>query len=99
MAGFEVTKGLIDQKAGEAVVRLRDAFDLIEILSVFLSNVPSSGGDGLETIYGFSPDDAYLLRLTFEKLNALRLAAYAHGGPNNDEPSAFDYGNKFTGLS
>lgn len=94
MAGFEVSRELIDMKAGEAVVRIREAFKEAEIVNGYLQQYPSNapGGDKLtlsreEGGYGYTPDEAYLLRVVFEGFHTL-----------NVEP-ILEQGKKLTGLS
>ena len=69
MAGFQVGKDLLDQKAGEAVLALRSAFARAETVAAWLADTPvTSEGDPLITEFGYSADEAYLLRSTFQEL-------------------------------
>lgn len=90
MAGFDVSRGLLDQRSAEAVLAVRGAFDIVEAITAFLATVPADapGGDKLtrpqvppvdengqptaEPGFGYTADEAYLIRVTFEALHAAR---------------------------
>lgn len=88
MAGIEVTKSVIDTRVAEAVLALRLAFDKIENVAKFLANNPNGETDPLISVYGYSADDAYLIRLVFESFESTRV--------NN--ATMFDTSRKLTGL-
>lgn len=84
MAGIEVNRQMLDQKAATTVIALREAFRNAENIFHFLGTVPANapGGDPLtkpqtdpETglfvpnSFGYSEDEAYLLRFVFESLH------------------------------
>lgn len=75
MAGFAVTRDQLDPAAAEAVLAVRTAFDRVEVVANWLGDSSSASGDILEVEFGYSREEAYLLRLVFEQLNAARLAA------------------------
>lgn len=90
--GYEVNKGILDQKAGEAVLSLRAALDQIENVAGWLNNNPNEGAtpetDPLVTDFGYTTDEAYVLRIFFETVSQLRIA----------NASVIEIGRKMTGL-
>ena len=71
-AGYEVSKSLIDMKTGDSVLALRQSFEKIETVAKWLTTqVDTENGDPLLGM-GYSADEAYLIRNTFEQLEALR---------------------------
>lgn len=86
--GYDVNKGTIDQKVGQTVLQVRSAFSMVETFAKWLQNHPKGDTDPLETIYGYTSDEAYALRFYFESLDTFRL--------NNQ--NVFDTGRKMTGL-
>jgi len=87
--GFEVSKGLIDMRSGEAGRALLRAFELARTLKVWLDDHPGYDAvSALVTEYGYTEDEAYLLHSVFTEMDALRTA---HDG-------AFANLRKLTGL-
>jgi hypothetical protein len=87
--GYDVTKSVLDTKCADAVLRLRSAFDRIENIAKWLANNPSDGTtDPLVSEYGYSADEAYVIRVYFETFDNVRAA----------NASTFDIGSKMTGL-
>jgi hypothetical protein len=87
--GYDVNKGTLDMKAAQTVLQLRQAFDGVEAISAWLSNHPSDGtNDPLVADFGYSADEAYVLRNYFETFNGVRIA----------NANTFDVGRKMTGL-
>lgn len=75
MAGIPVTRDTIDVRAGEAIMTLRKAFCQIRTIALFLANHPGAGEtDPLVVDYGYTQDEAYLLRLVFEHFDSTRVA-------------------------
>jgi hypothetical protein len=74
--GNTVNKSILDIKAGQAVVALRFAFDLCETVDKFLVNTPmnSDNTDPLVTVFGYTADEAYALRLVFQTIEGVRTA-------------------------
>lgn len=89
MLGQEVQTHTINYKSSETVLDLRRAFDKVEILAKWLANQQVvAGNDPLVTVFNYTADEAYLLRTTFEQLEALRLGNL----------SLFETARKLTGL-
>jgi hypothetical protein len=89
MLGYYVDKGTIDQKSGQAVLTLRQGFDQVQNVTKFLANHPKVNNvDPLVSEFGYTADEAYVLRLFFETMDQLRTANAA----------TFDIGRKITGL-
>lgn len=90
--GFDVTKQTLDAKTAQAALRLRESFDQIETIAKWLANHPNPGPDNtndpLVTDFGYSTDEAYVLRNYFETFDGVRTANQA----------TFDVGRKLTGL-
>jgi hypothetical protein len=93
MAGLKVSRALLDQKSSDAILAIRDAFRKVETLSEYLSTVPSDAPEGdllVKTMeeggFGYTADEAYLIRYVFQMLNDL-----------NVQP-ALESGRKLTGL-
>lgn len=89
MAGIGVNRTSIDARTSEAIITLRSAFEKIQNVTKFLSNIPVVGGvDPLVDVYGYTTDEAYAIRVAFEGFDAGRIGlAYS-----------FDVGSKLTGL-
>jgi hypothetical protein len=86
--GFDVSKATLDQKAAQAVIAVRSAFDKVENVAKWLANHPSDGTDPLVELFGYTVDEAYVLRVFFETLDSVRVV----------NSSTFDLGRKLTGL-
>jgi 4-hydroxy-3-methylbut-2-en-1-yl diphosphate synthase IspG/GcpE len=87
--GLEVTKQVLDVKAAQAVLKLRAAFEDTEDIAKWLSNHPVvEGVDPLISDFGYTTDEAYILRFYFESFDAIRI--------NNG--NVIDVGRKITGL-
>lgn len=89
MAGNEVNRSVIDIRTGEAVLSLRAAFDRVENVAKFLANNPSDGAnDPLITTFGYTADEAYVIRLVFQSFESIRIS----------NANTFDIARKLTGL-
>lgn len=90
MAGMDVNRNLLDMRAAEAVLLLRNALAKVESVAKWLSNNPVEAGVDPLTIgdFNYTPDEAYLLRFVFESLEGLRVS--------NDNLS--EVSRKLTGL-
>ena len=89
MAGSKVTRKIMDDKSSEAILTLRIGFDRTENVAKWLANNPDAGqGDPLVTDLEYTVDEAYLIRLVFQNLEALRTANEAN----------FELARKLTGL-
>lgn len=87
--GMEVTKGILDMKSAEAVLQMRSALNRTESIAKWLAaHSASEDGDPLVTEFGYSSDEAYILRSYFENVDAIRT--------NNTNLIALGY--KMTGL-
>jgi hypothetical protein len=88
--GLEVNKQVLDMKAAQAVIRLREAFEDVEAIAAWLAN--HAVIDGVDPLtsepFGYDADEAYALRFYFETFNAIK----------NANTNAFDAGRKMTGL-
>lgn len=88
--GFSVTKDTLDNKAAQAVVAMRSALEKVEAIQAWLANHPVV--DNVDPItqepFGYSPDEAYALRLYFGTVDGIRT--------NNATVS--EIGRKMTGL-
>jgi len=88
-AGIQVSKGSLDSRASDAILTLRNGFNKVESISVWLSNNPKSGDvDPLVSEFGYTTDEAYLIRILFEGLQTLK----------NSNSQLFQLGRKLTGL-
>ena len=94
MIGYKVNKELLDVRSAEAVIAVRDAFEKVERVKNYLANLPQDE-DGVDPLvrpvtengkFGYSADEAYLLRVVFDELSAL-----------NIDPT-LEKGQKLTGL-
>lgn len=75
MAGIEVNRNVIDVRTGEAIMSLRTAFRQVRNITAFLANNPGAGEtDPLVVEYGYTTDEAYLIRLVFEHFDGVRNA-------------------------
>lgn len=76
MAGSPVDRNLLDAKASEAIVTLRQALRKVETIQAYLVNHPvpdnGAGVDPLMGDFGYDADEAYLLRLVFGDLDYMR---------------------------
>lgn len=88
MAGIAVTRAVMDVRLGESALSLRDAFSKVDNIYYWLQNNPNGGTDPLVTEFGYTADEAYLVRVTFEGLKNLKT--------NND--SLLGNLRKLTGL-
>lgn len=89
MLGYDVNKYVIDSKSADAALSLRSTFAKVENLANWLANHPVVDNvDPLVELFGYNPDEAYLLRVTFEQFDMIRI--------NN--PTLFYNARKFTGL-
>jgi hypothetical protein len=88
--GYNVDKGTLDMKAASTVLQLRQAFDNVEAIAAWLGNHPSNGGNDPLTGegFGYSADEAYVLRSFFETMEGVRTSNAA----------VFETGRKMTGL-
>ncbi|ATN93666.1 hypothetical protein SEA_SCAP1_17 [Streptomyces phage Scap1] len=87
--GLEVTKQVLDMKAAQAVLELRSALDKTEAITAWLANQPVVDGvDPLIAEFGYNADEAYVLRMYFEGVDAIRVA----------NPQLIATGRKMTGL-
>ena len=87
--GFDVTKEMLNAKVAQAALQLRNAFENIETVKLWLDNHPGGGTDPLtQEPYNFSEDEAYAMRLYFQNWNQVRA----------DNAANFDLGRKMTGL-
>jgi hypothetical protein len=87
--GYNVDKGTLDMKAASTVLQLRQAFDNVEAIAAWLANHPDGGSnDPLLNDFGYSADEAYVLRNFFETMENVRTA----------NASTFETGRKMTGL-
>jgi len=90
MLGNEVSVYTLNNTVASAAINLREAFDKIETIAKWLENHPNDGGnDPLVNQFGYSADEAYVLRVYFETLNTVRI--------NNE--ATFELGRKMTGLA
>lgn len=92
MAGMQVDRFMLDSKAADAVLDLRRAFDKVEHIAKWLTNNPAKpaadGGDPLISEFGYSEDDAYVVRVVFQNFDTVRV----------DNANNFDIASKLTGL-
>lgn len=76
MAGLEVTRNMLDMKAADAVLSLREALRKVESIAKWLENTPVV--DNIDPLTGpefnYTPDEAYLIRITFQQLEAIRVS-------------------------
>lgn len=88
MAGRQVTRMDLDYKVAGTVIAVRQAFESVIAVSAFLAQNPADApsGDPLIVKFEYTADEAYLIRLVFEQLNAL------------DVESVLAQGRKLTGL-
>lgn len=93
MAGINVTRSDLDWKAARTIQALRSAFNDVEIVFNYLSQHPSNAPEGdlltkseAEGGFGYTADEAYLIRVVFEGLH------------NLDVEPLLAQGSKLTGL-
>jgi hypothetical protein len=88
--GFDVTKPILDQKAAQAVLAVREAFDQVETVTKWLANHPNPGTDPLtQDPFNYTADEAYALRNYFETMDGVRTT----------QAATLDIGRKMTGLN
>lgn len=92
MAGIYVSRDVIDQKIGYALINLRSAFDQIEHVNQFLVNNPVPAPPGVDPLtaapFNYTADEAYAMRLVFQNF----ATEYTNLAAN------FTTASKFTGL-
>ncbi|QZE10592.1 hypothetical protein SEA_BILO_17 [Streptomyces phage Bilo] len=87
--GLEVSKPVLDMTVAQAVLELRRALDKHEAIAAWLANHPVTNGvDPLTEDFGYTVDEAYVLRFYFEGVDAIRVA----------NPNLISTGRKMTGL-
>ena len=87
--GLEVTKSVLDSKCAYAVLEMRQALDKTESIAKWLTNHPVvEGVDPLIADMGYTADEAYVLRVYFESIDAIR----------TNNANLIDIGRKMTGL-
>ena len=87
--GFEVNKATVNMKSAQAVLEMRSALEKTEAIAKWIANQQVVDGvDPLVAEYEFTTDEAYILRLYFESVDAIRTT----------NASLFDTGRKMTGL-
>lgn len=104
MAGQAVTRQDLDYAVSQAIIDLRQACRKVDSINKFLSFHPSNavGGDlltnplptasdptGAVGGFGYTEDEAYLIRIIFEQLNGVRETALP----------ILETGRKLTGLN
>lgn len=80
MAGQEVTRNDLDYKISQVLVAARNVIKDIETVESFLERTPNdaSGADPLTVApadggkFGYTADEAYLIRSTFGQLHGLK---------------------------
>lgn len=87
MAGFQVNRDLLDIKAAELVMRVRDAFRDVETLYEWLALNPVKDGVDPLTVpteeggkFGYTDDEAYLIRYVVEGFHGLSVQPLLHAG-------------------
>jgi hypothetical protein len=88
--GYDVNKGTLDMRAAQTVLMLRQSFDYVEAVSTWLANHPVVNGvDPItQDPFGYTPDEAYVLRSFFETMESFHVA----------NESIFEMGRKISGL-
>lgn len=87
--GLAVDKQILDQRAAQAVLEMRSALDKTEAIAKWLANHPVvEAVDPLIEVFGYTADEAYILRLYFESVDAIR----------TNNTNLIDTGRKMTGL-
>lgn len=88
--GYDVSKYILDTRAGQAVIQLREAFENVEAVVAYLGNHPRPADqpDPLIALHGYTEAEAYTLRVVFEDLGAKKTAL---------QPT-FDIARQITGL-
>lgn len=87
--GLEVNKATVNMKSAQAVLEMRSALEKTEAIAKWLGNQPVVNAvDPLIAEFGFTVDEAYILRLYFESVDAIR----------TNNITLFDTGRKMTGL-
>lgn len=102
MAGLQVNRGLLDMKASEAVLAVREAIKKVQTIAAYLATVPV-GADGVDPLtaapvdgqtgqvssapaFGYTAAEAQNIRFVFNTLASM-----------NIQP-VLDAGRKLTGL-
>lgn len=74
-AGFKVSRDLLDARAGEVARDLQRVLTRAEQIHLWLIDQPVvDGADPLVSEFGYTEDEAYLLRSTFTDLTGLASA-------------------------
>lgn len=93
MAGLQVSRALLDMKAAEAVLAIRDAMSKINTIVKFLDFVPNTADTPdpltLEP-FNYTADEAYLIRVVFQEFGTLSISA--------DLNANLDQARRLTGL-
>lgn len=93
MAGLEVHRGLLDLKAAEAVLAIRDAMKKIDAIVKFLGFIPNVADTPdpltLEP-FNYTGDEAYLIRVVFQEFGTLSASV--------DLNATLDSARQLTGL-
>lgn len=91
--GIPVSKELLNARAGETVVALRESLARVERLAAFLGRTTEQDLAAL----GLDADEAYLLRVAFERLDTVRKVAYGQAAVA-DPVDHLAYASQLTGL-
>lgn len=73
MAGIPVNRTTLDSRIGTTIIALRDAFEQADHINQFLVNNPVTGTpavDPLCSVYNYTADEAYAIRLVFQNFAA-----------------------------
>lgn len=70
--GYDVSKGQLDIRVGEAAVDLRRALDKVERIKLYLDDHPGYDATSDLVGLGYTEDEAYLLQDVFMKLDTIR---------------------------
>lgn len=93
MAGFVVTRQVVDQRVGSSVLRLRDAFEDVEKAAVWLAATPDVDLEAL----GYTSGEVAVIKSAFLALDKLRRVAYAQDVQEQPD-NFFHFGNQLTGV-
>jgi hypothetical protein len=92
MAGNAVNKGILDQKAANAIINLRNSLDEVDTVFEFLRTIPNTPlVEGvtehtelteplMAEPFGYTADEAYLIRYLFENLHGLPVQGLMEAG-------------------
>lgn len=79
MAGQEVTRNDLDYKMAQTLVTARNVISDLETINAFLQRTPEVDGVDPLTVavadggkFGYTADEAYLIRNTFSQLEAVK---------------------------